>query len=702
MQNINNNLLFPLETILKGDLKGVKNDLKKPFDKAWKEYDIRMSKIEKEKKAQAKEAGLIRNEISGAEIAEETDRERKQFQYHMLDFLIKVNEIETKKDIDLLLHFVEYFNVHSAYFKSALEAIDKFNAYIADLRAHAQTIKQSKEEEKKELIELKSQIKALCALNDSSSWLNTSSSSAAAAAALTNEPNESTKTKKSTGYSLHQLQGDTEFGSQKAGFLLKKSEGKMGVKVWQKRRCEVRDGFLNIWHADETKPPTKINLLTCQIKTLQNENSQAERTTSGLAGNNFGGKNYAACFDLISYNRTYHFQVEDANETGAWISVLLNSRQGALTKEFDSSPRSQPSGAGGGGRHRSANASANDQSLKEMQRNVIKVIKTLPGNDCCVDCNSTNDPTWLSVNFGVLTVCVCLCFRLDDHLIRVRLQCIECSGIHRKMGVHISRIQSLNLDVLGTSQMLIARVMTNSGFNDVLEASCHAGQKLRPSSTMPERNEFIRAKYIDKKFVIRSCASETKLLYDLKHAIQARDLQYVLQIWTEVASLAAPLPEMANAENAMHYIIMHDDSYLLPMLDFVIQNATTTNALNTQTIPCGNTPLHYCAIYNRVECAKLLLRSGASVTIKNTDGKTVLDLAMEENNLELAQLVRIVLFCFAIVVVDNIFVLQIELNDRTMFENVLFDFNMQPEDPSTDFSDDEFEEKVRGCDWVGW
>lgn len=49
---------------------------------------------------------------------------------------------------------------------------------------------------------------------------------------------------------------------------------------------------------------------------------------------------------------------------------------------------------------------------------------------------SPADPTWLSTNLGILT-------------------CIECSGIHRELGVHYSRMQSLTLDVLGTSELLV-------------------------------------------------------------------------------------------------------------------------------------------------------------------------------------------------------------------------------------------------------
>lgn len=47
------------------------------------------------------------------------------------------------------------------------------------------------------------------------------------------------------------------------------------------------------------------------------------------------------------------------------------------------------------------------------------------------------EPKWLSTNLGILT-------------------CIECSGIHREMGVHISRIQSMELDKLGTSELLVS------------------------------------------------------------------------------------------------------------------------------------------------------------------------------------------------------------------------------------------------------
>ena len=89
MQNFQNSLLIPVDILLKNDLNGVKHVIKRPFEKACKDYETKYQKIEKEKKHQAKEVGLIRSEVTSAEIADEIEKERKIFQLQMCEVSVK-------------------------------------------------------------------------------------------------------------------------------------------------------------------------------------------------------------------------------------------------------------------------------------------------------------------------------------------------------------------------------------------------------------------------------------------------------------------------------------------------------------------------------------------------------------------------------------------------------------------------------------
>ncbi|ESL10480.1 hypothetical protein TRSC58_01787 [Trypanosoma rangeli SC58] len=121
----------------------------------------------------------------------------------------------------------------------------------------------------------------------------------------------------------------------------------------------------------------------------------------------------------------------------------------------------------------------------DANRERVERLCQIYPNNICNDCNN-NGTRWASVNHGVFV-------------------CIRCSGIHRSLGVHVSRMKSTNMDKWHASEVALMEVIGNEKGKSLYEACLPKGMKpmtgAEPGLTL---RAFITQKYQEKAFAVEN------------------------------------------------------------------------------------------------------------------------------------------------------------------------------------------------------
>uniref|UniRef100_A0A3P8XGH4 Arf-GAP with coiled-coil, ANK repeat and PH domain-containing protein n=1 Tax=Esox lucius TaxID=8010 RepID=A0A3P8XGH4_ESOLU len=195
------------------------------------------------------------------------------------------------------------------------------------------------------------------------------------------------------------------------------------------------------------------------------------------------------CFEVVSPTKSCMLQAESEKLRLAWIQAVQASIASAYRESPDYNYIERLD------RTASPSVSSIDSASEPRERGVrgesiLHRIQCLPGNEYCCDCGQA-DPRWASINLGVLL-------------------CIECSGIHRSLGVHCSKVRSLNLDSWEPELLKLMCELGNGVINHIYEGACEelGLKKPGPSSSRQEKEAWIKSKYVEKKFLKKLGATE--------------------------------------------------------------------------------------------------------------------------------------------------------------------------------------------------
>uniref|UniRef100_A0A8C4EVB1 Arf-GAP with coiled-coil, ANK repeat and PH domain-containing protein n=1 Tax=Dicentrarchus labrax TaxID=13489 RepID=A0A8C4EVB1_DICLA len=453
---------------------------------------------------------------------------------------------------------------------------------------------------------------------------------------------------------------DADNGIAMEGYLFKRASN--AFKTWNRRWFSIQNNQLVYQKKFKDNPTVVVeDLRLCTVKHCED----IERRF---------------CFEVVSPTKSCMMQADSEKLRQAWIKAVQNSIATAFRDKGDDGEKLDRKSSTSTGSLDSG-GEPKERSLKG--ESALQKVLAITGNTCCCDCGQP-DPRWASINLGITL-------------------CIQCSGIHRSLGVHFSKVRSLTLDTWEPELLKLMCELGNGAINQIYEARREelGARKPQPGDPRHEVEAYIKAKYVDRRFVRRpsdeelrdkvvslskqekrlSSSSEhlpprppppTPKLRPVKSAdsgIQnsadgSREMlantpsnnsltdpkEYSPGLQLYWASCARSLPDMAEAlahgaevnwvnteDDKRTPLIMAVQGGSLVTCEFLLQNAANVNQQDAQ----GRGPLHHATMLGHTGQVCLFLKRGANQNAADIDEKTPLTIAVEAANADIVTLLRL-------------------------------------------------------------